>query len=286
MNLRVTGIGEERPFFVGAIGRGDVAAARIGREIENVSVAAGREDDGVARVRLDLSGDQASCDDPFGVSVDQNEIEHLRLRKHLDGAGCDLAAQRLIGAEEKLLARLPPRVKRARDLRAAEGAIGQQPAIFTGKGHALLDALVDDQIADFREPIDVRLPRAEVAALDCVVKEAEDAVAVVLIIFRGIDSALGGDAMSAARAVLVTEALHVVTELAQRCRGSAAGQAAAHDDYLKFPAIVRTDQAGVILMRRPFIGKRAGRDLGVQAADHNCWAGFTQCSKTATGMEV
>ncbi len=286
MNLRETGIGEERAFFVGAIGRGDVAAARVGREIENISVAAGRENDGIARVRFDFPGDQTPRDDALGVPIDQNEIEHLGLRKHLDRARRDLAAKRLIGAEEKLLPGLPARVKRPRDLRAAERSVGQQPAVFARERHALLDALIDDQIADFREPIDVRFARAKIAALDRVVKKTEDAVAVVLIILGGIDSALGGDAMRAARAVLITEAFHVVAELAQRGRRRSAGQAASDDDDLEFPAIVWTDQARVILVRRPFVRERARGNLGVQAADHNCWAGFTQWSRTATGIEV
>ena len=51
MDLRVAGIGEERAFFVGAIGGGDVATARVGRKIKNIAVAAGREDDRVGRVR-------------------------------------------------------------------------------------------------------------------------------------------------------------------------------------------------------------------------------------------
>ena len=56
MNLREAGIGEERAFFVGAIGGGDVAAARVGREIKHVSVSAGREHDGIGRVPFDFSG--------------------------------------------------------------------------------------------------------------------------------------------------------------------------------------------------------------------------------------
>ena len=130
--------------------------------------------------------------------------------------------------------------------------------------------MIDDQIADFREAINVRFPRAKIAALDRVVKETENAVAVVLIILGGINSTLSRDAMSAAWAVLVTETFHLVTELAQRgCRRSAS-QTASDDDDLKFPAIVRTDQAGVILVSRPFICQRARRNLGVEGADHNC----------------
>src|SRR5450759_5232091 len=115
MNLRVTGVGEERPFFISAVCCGDVAAARVGREIENISIATGREDYGIARVRFDSPGNQTPRDNPFGMAVDQNEIEHLRLRKHLDVARRHLATERLIGAKKKLLPGLPPRIERPRD---------------------------------------------------------------------------------------------------------------------------------------------------------------------------
>ena len=218
------------------------------------------------------------------MPVDHDEIEHFGLRKHLHGAGGDLPAKRLISAEQELLAGLAARIKRARNLRAAERAIGEQPAVFARERHALLDALVDDQIADFGQPINVRFARTKIAAFDRVVKQPVNAVAIVLIIFRGVDSALGGDAVRAARAVLVTEPFNVVAELAQRGGGRTAGQAGADDDDLKFPAVVRRDQPGVILDdSRHFSGERPGRDFGIERADHNCCAGFTQPSKTATG---
>src|SRR6266446_4462431 len=226
MNLRVTGVGKERPFLVGAIGCGDVAPARVGREIENISIATGREDYGIARVRFDSPGNQTPRDNSLGVPVDQNEIEHLRLRKHFDVPRRDLATKRLIGAQEKLLPGLPPRIESPRDLRSAKRTVGQQSTVFPRKWHTLLDAVIDDQIADFGEAINIRLPRAKIATLDRVVKETVNAVAVVLIIFCGIDSALGSDAVGAARAVLITEAFYMVAEFAQRgCRRSA-GQAA------------------------------------------------------------
>ena len=83
MDLRVARIGEERALFVSAIGRGDVAAARVGRKIKNVAVTAGREHHGVAGVRCDFAGDQIARDDSFGVTIDHDEIEHFGLRKHL-----------------------------------------------------------------------------------------------------------------------------------------------------------------------------------------------------------
>ncbi len=113
MDLGETGIGEERALFVSAIGGSHIATARVGRKIKNISVTAGGEHNGVARDVVDLAGPQIARDDSLGVTVDNDEIEHFGLRKHLHGAGGDLAAKRLITAEQELLAGLSARVKRA-----------------------------------------------------------------------------------------------------------------------------------------------------------------------------
>src|SRR5688572_5818224 len=286
MNLGEAGVGEERALFVSTISGGDVAAARIGGEIKNVSVPARSEDDGVPGVRFNFSSDQIARDDSFGVAVDQNELEHFGLRKHFDRARGDLPAKRLISAEQKLLPGLSPRVKRPGHLGAPKGAVREQTTVFARERHALLDALVDDEVTDFGQPVDVCFAGAEVASLDRVVEEAENAVPIILIIFRGVDPALGRDAVSAARAVLITETFHVVTELAQGSGGRPAGEPAADDDNLEFPAVVRSDQARVILVAGPLARERAGRNPGVETSDHRSCAGFTRCSKTATGMEV
>ena len=129
---------------------------------------------------------------------------------------CDLPHHRLIGAEQQLLAGLAARVERPRDLRAAERPVVEQPAVLARERHALRDALVDDVDAQLRQPVDVGLARAVVAALDRVVEQPLDAVAVVLVVLRGVDAALRGDAVRAARAVVDAEAHDVVAELAER----------------------------------------------------------------------
>jgi hypothetical protein len=78
------------------------------------------------------------------VTVHDDEIKHFGLRKHEHGAGGDLPAKRLICAEQKLLSCLSTRVKRARNLRAAEGAVRERPAIFACERYALFDASIDD----------------------------------------------------------------------------------------------------------------------------------------------
>ena len=132
---------------------------------------------------------------------------------------CDLPLQRLVSAQQQLLARLPARIKRSRNLRAAERAVGQRAAVFARKRHALRHALVDDVNADLRQPIDVRFARAEIAALYRVIKQAVNAVAVVLIILGRVDAALRRDRMRAARRILKAKAADVVAELAERSGG-------------------------------------------------------------------
>jgi hypothetical protein len=95
--------------------------------------------------------------------------------------------------------------------------------------------LVDDVHADLGQAVDVGFARAEISALDRVVKQAVDRVAVVAVILRGVDAALRGDGVRAARAVLETEGLDVVAEFAQRGRRRSACQPCADNDDVEFP---------------------------------------------------
>ena len=138
-------------------GRGDVAAHRVGGEEEDVAVAAAGEHDDVGEVGLDLAGDQVAHDDPAGPAVDDDQLEHLVAGVALHGAGGDLPLERLVGADQQLLAGLAAGVERARDLDAAEGAVVEQAAVLAGERDALRDALVDDVHADLGQPVDVGL---------------------------------------------------------------------------------------------------------------------------------
>src|SRR5205814_4345145 len=117
------------------------------------------------------------------------------LREHFYRAERDLPAQGLVGTEQKLLAGLAAGGKRPRNLRAAEGAIGEESAILARERHALLGALIGDEIADFGQPANLCFARTEIAALDRVVKQSEHAIAVILIIFGSVDASLCRDRM-------------------------------------------------------------------------------------------
>jgi len=83
-----------------------------------------------------------------------------------------LPHERRIGAEQELLAGLAARVEGARQLRAAERPVVEQPAVLARERHALRDALIDDVHAQLREAVHVRFARPVVAALHRVVEEA------------------------------------------------------------------------------------------------------------------
>lgn len=263
VDLCEAGVGEVRAAPVGPPDRGGVGVHGVRRQVEDVAVAAAGQDDGVREVRVDLPGDQVPRDDAARPPVDDDQVEHLGPRMHLHVPCRDLPGQRLIGAEQQLLARLAAGVEGSRDLYAAEGAGVEQAAVLAGEGHALCHALVDDLHGDLREPVDVGLARPEVAALDGVVEQAVDGVAVVAVVLRRVDAALGGDRVGAARGVLVAELDHVVALFGEGGAGGAAREAGADDDDGVLAAVGRVDQLGLEAALVPALVDRAGRGLGV-----------------------
>ncbi len=199
VDLGEAGVGEVGAAPVRPPDGGGVGVHGVRREVEDIAVATAGQHHRVREVRVDAAGDEIPGHDPARPSVDDDQVEHLGARMHLDVARGDLPRQRLVRAEQQLLTRLTTGVEGARDLYAAEGAGVEQTAVLPGERHALRHALVDDLDRDLREPVDVRLPRPEVAALDGVVEQPVDGVAVVAVVLRRVDAALRGDRVGAAR---------------------------------------------------------------------------------------
>ena len=104
-----------------------------------------------------------------------------------------MARHLLVCADEQLLARLATCIKRAAYLRSTETAVVQLAAVLAGKWNTLGNHLVDDVDRNLRQAMHVGLARAEVAALDGVLEQAVNAVAVALIVLCGIDAALSSN---------------------------------------------------------------------------------------------
>ena len=268
MDLREAGVRHVGAALVRTPCRRDVAGLRVRRQVEDVPEAAGAHEHGIAGPALELAGLEAAGDDPARHAVHVHEVHHLAAGVHRDASGRDLTHQRAVGAEQQLLARLAARVEGPRHLGSAEGAVVEQPAVLASEGHTLSDALVDDAHAALGQAVDVVLSRAVVAALDGVVEEAPDAVAVVLVVLGGVDAALGGDRVGASGRVLDAEHVHVVAHLGQGGRCRAACEAGAHDQDPELPAVGRVDQGQVEAVAGPGVGQVPAGDLGVEQGVH------------------
>ena len=264
MDLREAGIREAGAAFVGPPDGRGVGAPRVRRKVEDVAVPAGGEHHGIRGLAADFTGHEIPDDDALRLPVHEHEIEHLGVRMQFHLAGPNHLGQRRIGAQQQLLPGLATSVKGAGNLGAAKGAIGEQTAVFTGKGHALRDALVDDVDGDLRQPVHVGLAGAIVAALDRVVEQAVHAVAVVLVVLGGGDSALGRDRVRAPGAVMEDKTLHLIPQLGERGGSGRAGETSSDHDDLVLPLVGRIDQLDVRLVFPPLVGEGAGGNLRVE----------------------
>ncbi len=264
MDLREAGIGEGGSTPVGPPRRGGIARLRVGREIEDIGVAAGAEDDGIAEPGLDFSGDQMASHDSPGLAVDHDEVEHFGTGMHLDRSGVNLPLEGGIGTEKELLPGLTAGVEGPGDLGSAEGTVIQHSAVLAGEGDALGHALVDDVETHLGEAVNICLARAEIAPLDRVVEEAKDAVAVVPVILGCVDSPLCSDAVSSPWGVVEDEALDLVAELPERRGSGSAGQARAHHQDLELPFVIRSDQFEVEFRLAPLLFDRTAGNFRIE----------------------
>ncbi len=188
-------------------------------EIEHVGVTAGGENHCVRRVAGHLSSDEVSNHDSDRPAIFDHDVEHLGTDMELHFAGVDLTHQRRVGTKKELLSGGAPGVKSPRHLGAPEGAIVEKPAVLAGERNSLGSGLVDDVQRNLGQTMDVGFPTPIVAALHRVVEQAVHRVAVVVIVLRGVDPALGRDRVGTARRIVEGEYLDLVAEFAERGSG-------------------------------------------------------------------
>src|SRR5262249_27490936 len=90
------------------------------------------------------------------------------------------------------------------------------------------------------------------------------AVAVIVVILGGVDTALRGDAVSAARRILKAETLDVVTQLGQSRGCRTAGQARPHHDDRVLPLVRGIHQLETEAVPVPAGFDRAGRRFRIE----------------------
>ena len=76
--------------FVSAVGGGNVAAQRVGRQIIHIAVAAGRQNHGMGSVAMNFTADQVAGDNTDHASVFDHEVEHFSAGQHTHPTRADL----------------------------------------------------------------------------------------------------------------------------------------------------------------------------------------------------
>ncbi len=255
VDLYIAGITEVSTAFVGTPCCGDVGGHGGGREIVDVGVTARAKEDSMCSVCFDFARHEVTGDDALCNAIFDDQVVHLVACVEFDALFVNFAHQAAVRTEKKLLSGLSACVEGTGNQHTTEGTVGQGSAVFTGKRNALCDALVDDVGAVFSEAVDVGFTGAEVATFDGVVKETPRAVAVVLVVFGGVDSALRGDTVGAARAVVEGEAVDVVALLSQSGSGGSSGQSGSDDDHFELAAVDRPDKTHLFFCFGPTLIK-------------------------------
>ena len=104
---------------------------------------------------------------------------------------------------------------------------------------------------------------AVIASFDSVIEETVYTIAVVLIIFSGIDTALCGDTMCATRTIVKGEAFDVVAEFAERCGSSSAGETGTDDDDIEAEFVIGRYEGYRGFIFFPFVGDGAWRNFTI-----------------------
>ena len=104
--------------------------------------------------------------------------------------------------------------------------------------------------------MDVALTTAKVATFNRVDKQAIDAVAITLIIFRRVDATLRGNRVSTSCRIMKRKCINLVTEFGKCrcCRRT--GKTGTNNDYFELALIVRIDKFCVGFIVVPLVAQR------------------------------
>ena len=264
MNLRVAGICEQGTFSSASPRGRDVGAFCHRRKIIDVAVTAGRQNHGVSCVGFELPRCEVANHDAARQAIDDHQFQHFATREEFDLAGGDLSHHRLIGTQQQLLSGLAAAIKCSRNLSPTEGAVRQGSTVLACERNTLSHALIDDVVRHLSETMHVGFAGSIIATFERVVKQTPDTVAVVLVIFSGIDSALSRDAVGSARAVLKAERFDVVAQFAHRSCSRSSSQSGANHNHAELALVGRIDQLHVENMFVPLLLKRTIGNSRVQ----------------------
>ena len=267
VDLRVAGVSEQGTVAVHLHSSRTVGSHGVGREEEGVTVTTRTYYYCMREETLDATGNEVTSDDTtctrFAVLIlDQHDIQHLIAGVHLHFAFTDLTAERAVCAEQQLLTGLTLCIEGTTNLRATEGTVVEQTAVFTSERNTLRHTLVDDVITYLRQTIYVRLTRTVVTSLDRIVVETIYGVTIVLVVLRCVDTTLRSDRVRTTRTVLDTEVQYVESHLCERSSSRSTGETRTYNNHVETTFVGRVNEFLMVLIVRPLKLQRSCRDLG------------------------
>ena len=127
---------------------------------------------------------------------------------------------------------------------------------------------------------------AKVATLDCVNEQTINTVAIALIIFRSVDSALSGNRMCSTRRVMKRERINLIAKFSQGCGSRRAGETGANNNYFELALVIRINKFGVSLIVVPLFVQRTIGDFRVQKRVHYLTFTVLRCPRAPqSGMK-
>ena len=198
VNLHVSRVCKVSALAIASHSSRAVASHCVGAEEVGVAVTAGGDNHSVSSKAFEFAGNQVLGNDTASATVNHHHVVHFVAVVALHLAHLNLAVERAVGTEQKLLTGLTLSVECARYLSTTKRAVGKSAAIFASERHTLSHALVDDVVRHFGKTIYVGFASTIVATLHCVVEQTVNRVAVVLIVLGCINTTLCSNRVSTA----------------------------------------------------------------------------------------
>ena len=240
-----------------------VTTHSVRREEVGVAIAASSDDDSVCAEALQLASHKVLGDDAASSAVNNHYILHLIAGEQLHLASLNFLTQRRISTEKQLLTCLTLRIERTAYLSTTERTVCQHAAILTSKGYTLCHALVDDVVRHLCQTIDVGFASTIVTAFHCIIEEAINRVAIVLIVLGCIDTTLSCDRVSATGRVLNAEVIYIEAHLGKGSGSTCSSKTCADHDDVELQLVLRVHQTLVSFIFFPFLRHWACRNLRI-----------------------
>ena len=166
-------------------------------------------------VSFDFSIDQVSGNDTPCFSTNHHQIHHFVAVVHFNFSTTNLSVHCRISPEQQLLTGLSLGVKSSGYQYPSKRAIVQQSAVISRKRDSLGHTLVYDIGRYLSQTVYVGFTRSIISPFNGIIEQTIGRIAIALVVFGGIDPALGCNRMGPSGRILKTKRFYIVAQFGQ-----------------------------------------------------------------------